>query len=259
MEEQLLRLSQLHDAALADNGDTIRDEPDHRQVMCNEQVGQAAALLHLVQQVQHLCTDGDIQCRDGLVGHDELRFHDQCTGNADALALAARELVGEAGGKLRQQADLMQGVHHLFVQVFLIFVEMMVQQALGNDILDLGALVQRSHGVLEDHLDLADDLFVQFLGDLAVDLLALEEDVAAGGRVDAADGTANGGLARAGLADQREGLALVDVKIDVVHGHELLFAGAKGDLKVFQLNQLFTLSHLSWNLPSFPFSHAGSG
>ena len=34
-----------------------------------------------------------------------------------------------------------------------------------------------------DHLDLTDDLTVQLLGDLAVDLLALEEDVAARGRL----------------------------------------------------------------------------
>ena len=167
--------------------------------------------------------------------------------------------MGEAGGKLRQQADLMQGVHHLFMQVFLIFVEMMVQQALSNDILHLGALIQRSHGILEDHLDLTDDLLVQFLGNLAVDLLALEEDVAAGGRVDAADGTANGGLTGAGLADQREGLALIDVKVDMIDSNKFLLTGAKGDLKVFQLNQLFAFSHLSWRLPSFPFSHAGSG
>ena len=165
----------------------------------------------------------------------------------------------EAGSELRQQADFVQRIHDLVVQVVLVFVQVVVQQTFGHDVLDLGALVQGCHGVLEDHLDLADDLLVQLFGDLAVDLLAFEEDVAAGGRVDAADGTANGGLAGAGLADQREGLALVDVKIDMVHSHKFLFARAKGDLKVFQLNQLFTLSHLSWNLPSFPFSHEGSG
>ena len=208
MEEQLFSLCQLHDAALADDGDAVRDESDDRQVVGDEQVGQTAGLLHAVQQVQHLRTDGDVQCRDGLVGHDELRLHDQRTGDADTLTLTARELVGEAGGELRQQADLVQSVHDLFVQVILVLVQVVVQQTLSHDVLDLGALVQRGHGVLEDHLHLADDLTVQLLGDLAVDLLALEEDVAARGRVDAADGTANGGLAGAGLADQREGFSI---------------------------------------------------
>ena len=110
----------------------------------------------------------------------------------------------------------MQSVHDLFMQVILVLVQVVVQQTLSHDVLDLGALVQGGHGVLEDHLHLTDDLTVQLLGDLAVDLLALEEDVAARGRVDAADGTANGGLAGAGLADQREGLALIDVKVDMI-------------------------------------------
>ena len=145
------------------------------------------------------------------------------------------------------------------MQVVLVLVQVVVEQALRHDVLHLGTLVQRCHGVLEDHLHFADDLTVQLFGNFAVDLLALEIDVAAGSGVDAADGTANGGLAGAGLTHQRERLALVDVKIDMVHGHKFLFARAKGDLKVFQLNQLFTLSHLSWNLPSFPFSHEGSG
>ena len=115
MEEQLLRLGQLHDTALADDGDAVRNEPDDRQVMRNEQIGQAAGLFHLVQQVQDLCTDGDVQSRDRLVGYNELRLHDQSTGDADTLALAARELVREAGSELRQQTDLMQSIHDLVV------------------------------------------------------------------------------------------------------------------------------------------------
>ena len=116
--------------------------------------------------------------------------------------------MGEAGGKLRQQAHIQQCLPDLFLPLGGGQVGPDILQALAHDVADLGALVQGGLRVLEDHLDLTDDLFVQFLGDLAVDLLALEEDVAAGSRIDAADGTANGGLAGAGLADQREGLAL---------------------------------------------------
>ena len=57
--------------------------------MGDEQVGDAALLLQAAQQVEHLGADGHIQSRDGLVGNDELRLHDQGAGNADALALAA--------------------------------------------------------------------------------------------------------------------------------------------------------------------------
>ena len=86
----------------------------------------------LFSRFRHLRTDGDVQSRDGLVGHDELRLHDQRTGDADTLTLAARELVGEAGGELRQQADLVQSVHDLFVQVILVLVQVVVQQTLST-------------------------------------------------------------------------------------------------------------------------------
>src|SRR5699024_9373103 len=137
-----------------------------------------------------------------------------------------------------------------------VLVEVEVQQALGDDILHLGPLVQAGHGVLEDHLALADDLLVQLLGDLAVDLAALEQDLAPGSGVDAGDGTADGGLARARLAHQGERLALVDVEVDVVDGHELLAPRAEGDLEVLQFNELFSFSH--WRGPP-SFSCAGSG
>ena len=45
--------------------------------MGDEQVGDAAFLLQAAQQVQHLCTDGHIQCADGRIGNDELRLHEQ--------------------------------------------------------------------------------------------------------------------------------------------------------------------------------------
>ena len=52
----------------------------------------------MAQKVQHLRADGHIQCADGLIGNDELRLHDQCPGNADALALnLLRRLQKERG------------------------------------------------------------------------------------------------------------------------------------------------------------------
>ena len=114
-----------------------------------------------------------------------------------------------------------------------------VQQALGHDVVHLGALVQRGHGVLEDHLDLLGDFFVQLPGNLSVDFFALVDDFAVGHGVDADDGAADGGLAGAGLTHQAEGLALVDVKGDAVDGHELVPLGTEGDLHVSDADQDF--------------------
>ena len=48
------------------------------------------------------------RCRDALVGDDELRVHDESAGDADALALAAGELVRVAVGVLTVQADALE-------------------------------------------------------------------------------------------------------------------------------------------------------
>ena len=154
----------------------------------------------MAQKVQDLGADGHIQCRDGLVGDDEFRLHDESPGDADALALAARELVGEAGRKLGQQAHIQQRLTDFFVPLGGGEVGPDVHQALADDVTHLGALVQGGLRVLEDHLDLLDDLLVQRVGDLAVDLLALVQDLAAGSGQDAHDGAADGGLAGAGFA-----------------------------------------------------------
>ena len=53
---------------------------------------------------------------------------------------------------------------------------------------------------------------------LAVDLLALIKDLAAGGGQDAQDGAANGGFAAAAFAYKAEGLALINFKVGILHG-----------------------------------------
>jgi len=238
---QLLSIGQLHDVALVDDGDAVRDVPHHGQVVSDEEVGDVPLFLDMAQQVEHLSADGHIQCADGLIGHDELRLHDEGAGNADALALAARELMGETGGKLRQQAHVQQSLTHFGFPLGSGEVGPDVHQALAHDVADLCALVQGGLGILEDHLNLLDDLFVQRVGDLAVDLLALVEDLAARGGQDAHDGAANGRLAGTGLAHQAKGLAFINGEVGVAHGLVSLVAGAISHLKVLDLHQNFAL------------------
>jgi hypothetical protein len=71
---------------------------DHRQVVGDEQVGQAQLALQLEQQVEHLALDGDIERRHRLVADDQLRAQGDGAGDADALALAAGELERVAVG-----------------------------------------------------------------------------------------------------------------------------------------------------------------
>ena len=128
----------------------------------------------------------------------------------------------ETGSEFRQQAHIQQCLPDLLLPLGGGQVGLDILQALAHDVADLGALVQGGLRVLEDHLDLLDDLLVQLSGDLAVDLLALVQNLAARGGQDAHDGAADGGLAGAGFAHQTKGLALVNFKVGTVHGLEAL-------------------------------------
>src|SRR3546814_16553905 len=59
--------------------------------VCSSDLSQLA--LQLVQQGDDLRLDGDVEGGHRLVADDELRVEDQRAGDADALALAAGELV----------------------------------------------------------------------------------------------------------------------------------------------------------------------
>ena len=169
--DQLLGVRQLYDMPLADDGNAVRDIAHDRKVVGDEQVGDAALLLQLTQQVEHLRPDGHIQCADGLVCHDELRLYDERPGNADALPLPAGKLVGEAAGKLRQQAHVQKRLPHLLLPLRGGKLRAHVLQALAHDVAHLGALVQGGLRVLKDHLDLPGELPVQRAGNFAVDAL----------------------------------------------------------------------------------------
>src|SRR5581483_12325298 len=71
-------------------------------------VGQAIARLKTSHQVQDLRADRDVERRDRLVGDDQLRVQRQRAGQAEALALAAGELVRIAVDRVVCQAYLVE-------------------------------------------------------------------------------------------------------------------------------------------------------
>ena len=92
---------------------------------------------------------------------------------------------------------------------------------------------------------------IHLSGNLAVNLLALEDHLARGGRVDADDCTADGRLAGARLAHQTESLAFVDVEADVIDGLESVLALTEADVHILDRKEDFALiSHSPSLLPS---------
>ena len=96
----------LDDLAQVHHGHTIGSVVDDRQVVGNEQVGQAVLLLEVLQQVDDLRLDRDIQRRHRLVQDQQLRIDSQRATDADTLPLAARQLVRISPAVLRAQPDV---------------------------------------------------------------------------------------------------------------------------------------------------------
>src|SRR5206468_5991343 len=81
---------------------------DDRQVVRDEKIGELKLLLQVLQEVDDLGLDRHVQGGDRLVAHDERGVDRQGSGDADALALAAGELVRVAVGEVRVQAHQAQ-------------------------------------------------------------------------------------------------------------------------------------------------------
>ena len=70
---------------------------DDAEVVRDEDVREVELVLQVVEQVDHLRLDRDVERRDRLVGDDQLRVQRERARDADALSLAARELVRDSG------------------------------------------------------------------------------------------------------------------------------------------------------------------
>ncbi len=184
----------------------VGEVPHDRQVVGDEQVGHAELVLQVLEQVDHLRLHRHVERRHRLVADDDLRLQGQRPGDADALALAAGELVRVAVDVVGVEADPLQQLLGA-LQPALAGRDVGVHRpALGHDVADGHARVQRAVRVLEDDLDLAAVPLERPAAHLG-DVLALVEDRAAGRLLQGDQQLRHRRLAAAGLADQADRLA----------------------------------------------------
>ena len=86
-----------HQPAEIHHGDVVGDVFHDREVVGDEQVGKPQLAPELDEQVHDLGLDRDVEGRDRLVEHDELRFENERPGDRDPLPLATGELVRVTG------------------------------------------------------------------------------------------------------------------------------------------------------------------
>jgi hypothetical protein len=141
------------------------------------------------------------------------------SGDADALALAAGELVRIARGVFRTQSHFLQQLPDARVGGAALG-EPVDREPLANDGADRHARVERGERILEDDLHPATQL-PQTGGIERAHVGAVERDGARGGLDEPEDRAAGGGLAAPRLTDERERLAGRDVERYAVHGADL--------------------------------------
>src|SRR5207247_556314 len=144
---------------------------------------------------------------------EQLRLRRQRACDRDALALPARQLVGEAVRGIARQRDALQAVRHPLRGVAALAPEEELELT-GDRLADRAPRVQRGVRVLEDVLD----LLARLAGPRARrrrERRVAEPDLPGPVLVQPGDAARQRRLAGARLADQRQALVVVDVDLDV--------------------------------------------
>src|SRR6266545_4102321 len=216
----ILGFALLHELAAVHDRDPVAHRPDHREVVRDEEIGEVELPLEVLQEVEDLRLDRDVESRHGLVADDQPGIEGECTRDADALALAAGELVRVAVDEVGVEADDFEQPLRAPPPRAAV-ADAVDDERFADDVPDCHPRIQRGIGILEDDLRLP--AHRPQLASRDRRQLPPEEAHRPGGRLqELEDAVSRRRLARAGLADQAERLAGVDVERDVVDGLDVV-------------------------------------
>ena len=220
----------LDDLPLFHDQNPIGEIAHHRQVVGDKQIGQAQLFAQLYQQVKDLRLGRHIQRRHRLVADHQPGLEDQRPGNADTLALATGELVGQTRQTAARKTDGIQHCQACLLALSRVVLSVQALYAVEKG-LHAVARVERGVGVLKDHLHLTPPAQQRFALE-AGDITPGKFDTAAAGGQQAQQGAAEGRLAAARFANQPHALALAHFKADAVeHGVVAVARGQLADLE----------------------------
>ena len=234
LAQDLLRRALLHDPAQVHDGHAVGHVPGEPEVVGHHEDPHVGLAHELQHQRQDLPADRGVEARHRLVGHEQARVQDHRPGDDHALALAARDLVRVAGEELlgRPQARAREPLGH---ELLLVAGQLLDAHALGHGLVDRLPGVQRTRGVLEDHLRGAPVLAQRAA--VVAERLAANADLAGERPLQPHDRARERGLAAAGLADQGHDLAAVHGEVHAVHRARHAVAALELDLEAAHLEQ----------------------
>lgn len=197
-----LRRTFLHHPAPVQHQDPVGHEPDHIQVVADEQVAQRQPVPQRPEQVQYLRLDGDVERGHRFVADHELRLSHQRAGDRDPLPLPAGKAPRILRGGRAWQPDLGEQLGHPLPASG---PRRASRKRLKQGGANRDGRVQRTVRILEDHLDLRAERPAD-PPRRAGDVLPAEHDGSAVHRYQAEYGPADRGLASPGLSDQPDHL-----------------------------------------------------
>src|SRR5258706_3108342 len=213
--EELALVGELDDLAEIHHGDARCDVLHDREVVGDEEVGHAEALLQILQEVYYLSLDGNVERGDRLVADDHARLDRDRARDADTLPLPARELVRVALRVLRCEAHECEDLRDAFLAPAL--GQSVQHQRLRQHLSHGHARVQRSVGILEDDLQRAAGSAQLALVE-GKKIPPLEAHLARGRLEEPQRETPGGRLAASRFAHQRQRFPPCQLEAHVVHG-----------------------------------------
>ena len=232
-------LGALHDLAGIHDRHLVGPFRDDAEIVRDEQDRHAEPLLQLADQLQDLRLDGDVERGRRFVGDQELGRAGERHRDHDPLALPAGELVRIACRSASAASAILtrRSISIARSRASRRLGALMQPHGFRDLIADRHDRVERGHRLLEDHRDLvaadAAHLLLRKAGEILAAIEQLAADDAAGALGEQPDDRERGhALAAAGLADQPERLAILDVEGDAVDRAHLAVAGEEGGAQV---------------------------
>ena len=181
VEVHILGHALFHDDAILHHRDLVGDLEQHRQIVGDEDDGEALLAAQLRYLLDDLALHDDVERRGRFVHDDELRFEGQRHRDHHALAHAAGQLERARRQTVRINVDHLQQMGAAVVALRLRHVRTVRLVDVSELLLDLGHRAQRVHRALEHHRGLLPSVLAQRLaGQLAdVDVsagLVMEDD-----------------------------------------------------------------------------------
>ena len=214
--EESLGRTTLHDLAEVHHDDAVGEITHNAQVVADEEQRRLVLALDLHQQFRHRRRDRHVEGRYRFVGDHHRRVPGECTRDADALLLAARELAWAPDVEVARQLDDVEELEHTFLDLRLVRFD----PELLDDPSDLGsdgvARVEGVERVLEHHLKRADLPRRAIANRDLRDLVAVVADRSVRRGLESHEHFREGRFPAARFADDGDGLPAPGVETDLL-------------------------------------------